>query len=296
MFGDLINDVASLGFVVVAPATGNCNDHSSDILGAIEWSRTNASLHEALSHVDWSREGIIGHSFGGAHGMAAVAYALERPDEYSMKAGVFSHGSSGNAAPNITCPAMFTSGGEDHRGSHHHDFEATASKQKVFAEADGARHMEPMHAGRLNPFDAHFLGCHVADLQTSCDMIYGDGPTTICQANQMKSCEICKPETGCLPTPARVTTPAPAPHPSGACMVQEETDCGGDFYSEAQVDSYDACCDLCDADADCAAWTHSKWNDRGKQSPTCYLKKACGSPTSNPDCTSGTIDRSFVIA
>merc|ERR1719453_1036463 len=128
-------------------------------------------------------------------------------------------------------------------------------------------------------------------------MIYGDGNETICNANKMKFCEIVPSGPAPPPTPTPPPSP-PSPAPAGTCNVQEETDCGGDFYSEHQADSYDACCDLCKADADCMAWTHSIWNDRGKHSPTCYLKKACGSATSTPDCTSGTMDRpsNFVIA
>jgi len=188
------------GIVVVKAATGNCNDHWRDILGALDWSQGNLSskLHEALDHVDWSSQGIFGHSFGAAHGMAAAAYAAEHPGKWNIKALVASHGASAGAAANLTMPSMFCSGGEDRRSKNRQAFNACPSKYKVFAEVNGARHMEPAGAGRLNPFDAHFLGCHVANLTTSCDKIYGNAPDSICHAGEalnytMKACDIVQP-------------------------------------------------------------------------------------------------------
>merc|ERR1719199_2241415 len=67
---------------------------------------------------------------------------------------------------------------------------STPRRPKVLAEVKGAVHMEPAIDGRLNPFDAHFLGCHVAGLQTSCDKVYGGGADDMCQANTMTLCQI----------------------------------------------------------------------------------------------------------
>jgi hypothetical protein len=207
--------------------------------------------------------------------MAAAAYAAEHPGKWNIKGLVASHGASGGAAPNLTMPSMFCSGGEDRRGKNRQAFNACPSKWKVFAEVNGARHMEPAGAGRLNPFDAHFLGCHVANLTTSCDKIYGNAPDSICHAGEalnytMKSCDIVQPSTA-------------------TCNIQPKVDCGGDFFAEQQVDDVGACCDLCKATANCNAWTHSLWNDKGKRSATCYLKKACGTTTKTDDSTSGTV-------
>merc|ERR1712032_763457 len=47
-----IHDVVRLGFVVVAPRTGNCNGHGMDIVHAISWSKEALHLHKALEHVD----------------------------------------------------------------------------------------------------------------------------------------------------------------------------------------------------------------------------------------------------
>merc|ERR1719436_2064902 len=63
MLWDLSKSIASLGFVVVAPATKPCGDSHKDILYAIEWSKSYSSSHKASAHVDWSRAAVFGHSF-----------------------------------------------------------------------------------------------------------------------------------------------------------------------------------------------------------------------------------------
>lgn len=55
---DLINGVVSLGIVVVSPQ-GWCGDQWKDMIGAVNASMTNLSLHPVLSHVDWNRVGFM---------------------------------------------------------------------------------------------------------------------------------------------------------------------------------------------------------------------------------------------
>merc|ERR1719453_1383341 len=92
---------------------------------------------------------------------------------------------------------MFMSGGSDRRAQRfgRQYFWKSPAAYKVYAAVAGGRHMEPNEGGRLNPFAAHFLGCHVADLQESCEMVYGNGPDTVCRANKMSNCEVVKPST-----------------------------------------------------------------------------------------------------
>merc|ERR1712032_1610976 len=121
-----------------------------------------------------------------------------------------SHGYIGDygSAAQISIPSMFTTGTEDHASHLRGAFEACPGRPKILAQVEGASHMEPAENGRLNPFDAHFLGCHLANLTASCDMVYGNAVGSICKANTMTVCEIVKPSgTGpSLPTPA---LPAP---------------------------------------------------------------------------------------
>jgi len=218
MIDDLIESVVSLGVVVVAPATsgGKCDDnHWKDMLHAIEGSKAKPSLHEALQHVDWERVGIMGHSMGGFASLNGAADVAANPSKYTftLKAMLDSHGYIGDipsTASHIVIPAMFTTGSEDHRSQLKAAFDAVGSKSKVLAEVQGADHMYPAENGALNPFDAHFLGCHVADLQTSCDKVYGTGQGTICKANTMTLCQV---EGGAGPSPPSPSPPSPSPSP-----------------------------------------------------------------------------------
>merc|ERR1719453_2843210 len=170
--------VASVGFVILAPQTGDCNQHGDDIYLNLAWCKGNSSLNPVLRHVDWTRAGIFGHSFGSAWATDAVTKAVKEPDVYHVKASLFSHGGSNGAG--CTVPAMATSG----RGSRGmwSLFSSIPGRPKVYAEAPGAGHMEPIQGGRLNTYTSYFLHCHVADNKDSCTHVYGgSGHPSICQ-------------------------------------------------------------------------------------------------------------------
>lgn len=195
---DLYKSVSSLGIVGVFPDTGRgpC-DESDDMLHAISGSKAKPSLHEALAHVDWNRSGILGHSMGGGSAILAAVKALKNPSDYNVKAGIFSHPYKTDYSADtaqITIPSMFTTGIEDTEQTLKKDFEACPGRPKILAQVQGAKHMEPRTPGRLNPFDAHFLGCHVAGLKDSCEKVYGTGEDDMCQANKMVECQIVKSE------------------------------------------------------------------------------------------------------
>jgi len=127
------------------------------------------------------------------------------PDRFNVKALVALHGFSG--VEGMTLPTMFVSGGSDGRAQRDAGiFKDIPAAYKVYAAVQGSRHMEPYQPGRLNPFVAHFMGCHVADLQESCDMVYGNGSDALCQANLMSNCE------GMTPSGPITTTTTTACH------------------------------------------------------------------------------------
>lgn len=196
MIPDLISSVASLGIVVVAPATsgGRCDDnHWKDMLHALAGSKADQSLHTALGHVDWTRAAVFGHSMGGYAALLAAAGASADPTKYNLKAMLDSHGYLGDfadAAAKISIPAMFTTGSEDHAGRLSGAFEAAPTDNKVLAQDAKADHMWPEENGSLNPFDAHFLGCHLSNLQASCDKVYGSAADSLCKANKMTLCKV----------------------------------------------------------------------------------------------------------
>merc|ERR1719162_1282855 len=222
MIPDLIESVASLGIVVVAPATsgGKCDDnHWKDMLHAIEGCKAKTSLHAALGHVDWSKVGIMGHSMGGYASLNGAADVAANPSKYtfSLQAMLDSHGYIGDyeqSASKIKIPAMFTTGTEDHASRLKGAFDLAPSTNKVLAQVSGADHMYPATNGALNPWDAHFLGCHVADLHSSCLKIYGTGSDSVCKGNSMTQCQVIGSSPGPSPSPSPSPSPVPTPSPA----------------------------------------------------------------------------------
>jgi len=227
----MIKKVASLGFVVVAPDTGNCNFHQDDIIQGIDWVKSNASLHEALQHVDWRRAGIFGHSFGSAHAMEGVAKVLrESPEEYPhLKALYASHGFSMHIAQYITVPTLFTNERGPRGRKGRASFSNSPARNKVMFHIEGAGHMEPAQGGRETPFAAHFLGCHVADLQSSCGHIYGEN-ADLCTTYTMSQCEVVE-NGGESSTPGQVEYSRSRQLASGAASppssLSDQFDAGG---------------------------------------------------------------------
>lgn len=180
-FGGICSTIASLGFVVVAPTKGVCGDLSNQQMHSIYAAEENQNIHPALSHVDYERVGVMGHSQGGAFSMGSAAYWDK---DHRIKATVASHGQSANAAPNMPeRMAMMYSAGTSDPKTHklYWAYSSTKSRPAVFYNLHGAEHMEPTHAGHSNEFTSHFLNCHVKPNQYSCFKIYGDGPQTMCK-------------------------------------------------------------------------------------------------------------------
>lgn len=161
---------------------------------------------------------------------------------------------------------MFVTGTEDHRGNVQKDFEACPGRPKVFAQVAGAAHMEPKSPGRLNQFDAHFMGCHVAGLAASCDKVYGSAADGMCQAQSMTACEV----VGAPPVPG-----PPAPPPSSGCTFSAygEGVSGTQIGATLPADTKEACCALCRANAACksAGWRNATADGKAV-SPVCHLK------------------------
>jgi len=190
-FDNLCYSTASLGIVVVAVTKGVCGDLTQQQLHAVTGSQTHPDLHPALSHVKYNSIGVMGHSMGGAFSMGSATHAKE----YNIKAMVASHGGSQNAAPQIPddVPCLFVTGSADpRRRKLYWAYSATTARPAIFANLEGAKHMEPAGAGRMNEFMAHFQGCYLIPRQESCDLIYGDSPDSLCHKYPMVDCDIQK--------------------------------------------------------------------------------------------------------
>merc|ERR1712216_129798 len=174
-----------MGFVVVAPLTGSCDGHGQDIQEAISKTKSEPPLHPGLAYVDWDRGAIFGHSFGGDHAAGAVTWAPW------LKAVVVSHSFEyGKNIAKITTPVMCMSGSNDRRADRAMLplYKICKADHKVYASVTGGGHMEPAQEGRLNKYAAHFLACHVRDLQTSCDKVYGNAEDSMCKQVDTSIC------------------------------------------------------------------------------------------------------------
>jgi len=192
-FENLNYNIASLGMVVVAAQRSVCAGMTVKQIWAVKGAQQNQDLHPVFSKIDYNSVGAIGHSMGGAWTMNTAAVA--RSQNFPLKAYVASHGGSGNAAGNIPAdiPGMYNTGNRDPR-KHRlwWYYSAAPSRPKIFASLNGGAHMEPMGAGRLNEFSAHFLACHVMNKNESCELIYGDSDESLCHKNVMDVCDIQK--------------------------------------------------------------------------------------------------------
>jgi len=85
---------------------------------------------------------------------------------------------------------MFMSGCRDRRANRYMSgtYWKSPADYKVFAAVSGGKHMEPFGPGRLNPYAAHFLACHVRHLQESCDKVYGNGEDSMCEKVATSTC------------------------------------------------------------------------------------------------------------
>jgi len=190
-FDGLCRGIASFGIVVVAVTQGTCGEWSVQQMHAVTGSQQNSQLHMVLPYVDFSSIGVIGHSEGGAYTMESATKA----NQFPIKAGVFSHGGSSNAAPEIpsNLPVFFVSGTADpRRRKLYWAYQATTSVPRIFATILGGKHMYPAHGSPMNEMMAHFLACYLLPRKESCEIIYGDGQDSLCKKNPMGDCDIIK--------------------------------------------------------------------------------------------------------
>jgi dienelactone hydrolase len=187
--------VASLGLIVIAPFQGMDMSHcgslfADDMLNALEQAKLQGEqLHPALATADFSRTGIMGHSKGAkyaplaaskgrhSHGVAAVVVSCDTPKKH----------------PAHEVPTMYVTGSLDKFDEHNsleRFFKESAARPKVYAKLKDAYHMEVQEGMRLNVLTARFLSCHVGSNPDDCEVIYGTGEDSMCQANAYTKCSV----------------------------------------------------------------------------------------------------------
>jgi hypothetical protein len=184
---NLLTHTASFGFVVIAPRscpTNYCADFYKDQLRCID------AVQEGLASpgvnlVDWSRPvGVFGHSMGGAASVISAS-----TDGYGIGAAFFLHPYSDHlrGADKILVPAVHATGSDDKicpSDGVKDGFEANPYHPKVFAEIEGANHLEPNTVGGLwDPFVPRMMMCHLNNDDEACEVIYGSTSQSLCSTD-----------------------------------------------------------------------------------------------------------------
>jgi hypothetical protein len=189
-----LESVASLGLIVIAPfqdgdgATPCRSKFADDLLNALEGSRIGgAKLHPVFAKADWTKTGIFGHSKGAkyaplaahrgrkSHNVSAVVLSSDVPAHFHK----------------VSLPIMVTAGTLDTMADFQEIqawWEKIPSKNKVFANLEGAYHMEVQEGMRMNILTGKFLSCEVTGNHDDCDVIYGSGANSICKVNDYHAC------------------------------------------------------------------------------------------------------------
>jgi len=194
--------VASLGLIVIAPFQGKDKSRcaslfADDMLNALKQTKLQRDqLHPALATADFSRTGIMGHSKGAkyaplaaskgrhSHGVAAVVVSCDTPSKH----------------PAHEVPTMYVTGsldkfdGSPSNSSLERYFNESAAHPKVYANLKNAYHMEVQEGMRLNVLTGRFLSCHVGLNQDDCQIIYGTGDDSMCNAHAYTKCSVVPPE------------------------------------------------------------------------------------------------------
>lgn len=190
--------VAAAGFVLIhfESGTGICSNHWKDQLRSLEFLK-NESPASLSNRIDWSRPtGIMGHSMGGGATYHSAAQS-EYVERLNIGAAVAYHGGSGNPGcgpSNSVVPIMFTTGSSDTMPADSpaglkKDYTRTTGVPKVFANLEGAGHMEPCGKNRLTPFTIAMMDCHLRGDSAQCTKVYGSETSSLCAGGaKMKEC------------------------------------------------------------------------------------------------------------
>jgi len=188
-----MHTIAKQGLIVIAPFTGKTAEpcgsiFADDMLTALHVSKAGGvALHAALGKADWSRTGVFGHSRGAKY----APYAVQKAQGDLNIAAMLLSSDVPEHFIDVAVPVMFTTGTKDKFNTDNKVlkwFDQHKTLPKVYANLEGAYHMEIISGKRLNKPMAQFLACHVAQRQDDCDAIYGNSATSLCHINQYKKC------------------------------------------------------------------------------------------------------------
>jgi len=229
-YGALFSQLASHGYIVVAPETCNTNgcgdkvnapytdcaglppvapagwaSYYGEQLKSIEWARNQSVLGDgifAMLDVD-AGVAIAGHSMGGQATTLSSHFACA--EKYNIKVAALHHSANGataigNVGVNVSVPlAGFGSTGDAGCTAETKAIlDASTKYPKLFRDEVGWSHLEPLSVpiiAKYNPplglMTAAWFKIHLSgDKGVYHDLIYGSAPDSLCKYAKMQECHV----------------------------------------------------------------------------------------------------------
>lgn len=240
----LLETVNSFGYTIIMPFDQAAVPPSK----VITWVKTalECAQQQKFDRTDYSRVGIFGHSMGG--GTVVHAMADQITQQLNIKAGFALHPwlfeAQGNLPKDAKGPIAYTTGTKDTCVRHEPQKVKTAFSQapspKIFANLNGANHMEPLNSplghARWSPYVGYFFDCYIKASGSAC--------TKLCQGmNKDPDLPLADFEADCGPAPAPPSPPSPSPQAVTLTMKGDTTKCldlrGGDTSNGNTLELWD---------------------------------------------------------
>lgn len=184
--------LAAEGYVLIHLMSSSkpreCEDEWKDQIRNFEWMKTSSFS----SRVDWSKPtAVVGHSMGG-HAAYHSASQQEVIATHNIGAAIAENPQIelGKLLPragsftNSLVPIFFQTGSSDRLilpAGVREAYDRTTGVPKIFAEIEGARHLEPTTGqNRFNEYSVAFLDCHLLDDSSQCAKVYGSASGSLC--------------------------------------------------------------------------------------------------------------------
>jgi len=227
-YGDLLNQLASHGYIVVAPETcseacGGDNAPYTDCAGLppVKPNGWASYYGEQLKAIVWAREqkqtddeifamldveagaAIAGHSMGGQSTSLSSHFACT--EKYDIRVAALHHSANGatsigNIGVNVSVPlaALGSSGDAGCTAETRDIYESSTVYPKYFRNEVGWSHLEPLSVpliAKYNPpiglMTAAWFKIHLSgDKGVYHDLIFGDAADSLCKYADMKECMV----------------------------------------------------------------------------------------------------------
>lgn len=180
----------------MCPSGWSCIDTLyQDQLHVVAAAKANVSLHPGFAFANFTRVGVIGHSYG-----ADATVTAATSTDFGVAAAVVLHPARDENAANVTVPTMVVTGSRDSICPPEDAvfvYGAIPARPKSLLELKGGTHMEPTRVqgrNRMSPSFTMFLACHLEawNKAEGCAFIEGGDGRAVCdQPNvTLSRCEV----------------------------------------------------------------------------------------------------------